>query len=126
MSKNKKEKIINTGISLYELNKKGMDLYNPMPSEEILNKLRENLNDFYTNNYLMLLNNERKDYTVFKLNHKDLDKLVNNIKETILNRGEIIDINLTNDKAAVEIWIRDNKENFCYYLFDYSAAVVEV
>lgn len=126
MSKKKKESTINTGVSIYQLNKKGMDLYKPMPKEEIVSKLFEYLVDFCKVSYLMLLNNERKDYTIFKLNHLDQDLLTQEVTETLLNRGEVIDITLTENKDAVEIWIRDNKENYCYYLFDYSAAIVEV
>ena len=36
-------------------------------------------------------------------------------------------INLTEDKAAIEIWLRNaENENLCYYFFPYDAAIIEV
>ena len=49
------------------------------------------------------------------------------IDECIYNRGQAIDINLTEDKAAIEIWLRNaENENLCYYFFPYDAARIEV
>ena len=125
MSKKTKEKQINTGISIYELNKKGMDLYKPLNEYEAHAAINNALSDLWVKEYLMLLCNERRDFTLFKNSSREIDKLSDEILETLNNRGEIIDIT-AQENNAVEIWIRDNKENFCYYLFDYSAAIVEV
>jgi hypothetical protein len=44
-----------------------------------------------------------------------------------MNRGYIIDLT-TREDGSYEIWIRDKEteENFVYYLFDYTNAVIEV
>jgi len=121
-----KNQEVDLGINLYDLNKelikneKALDpiLFN----KEIKNASEDMLASF--KKYWMLLSNERKDYTVFVINSsKDLEK---ELKETILNRGEVVSFSKQED-GNFEIWIRDdNKENFVYYLFDYTFGVVEV
>ena len=83
------------------------------------------------NTYYMLLCNERKDYTVFKMNDKDNDDSVREIvsilvDECLRNRGEIRGIDLTKDKDAIEIWLIIEDEAYCYYFFPYDAAIIEV
>ena len=83
------------------------------------------------NTYYMLLCNERKDYTVFKMNDKDNDDSIREIvsilvDECLRNRGEIRGIDLTKDKDAIEIWLIIEDEAYCYYFFPYDAAIIEV
>ena len=82
-------------------------------------------------NGLRNLNKENADYTIFTVDYtipakrKSAAKIL--IDECIYNRGQAIDINLTEDKAAIEIWLRNaENENLCYYFFPYDAAIIEV
>lgn len=74
--------------------------------------------------YWMLLNNERKDYTVFILLTKE--GTLKEFRETLQNRGQVISIDKQEDNNY-EIWIREpeTQENFVYYLFDYTFGIIK-
>ena len=61
--------------------------------------------------YLMLLSNERKDYTVFALRNKNrlelADTLAKEVMECLENRGQIKEFDVKKDANAIEIWIDD-------------------
>ena len=82
--------------------------------------------------YYMLLCNERKDYTIFRVTeNKDLEVQYKEIvsilvDECLVNRGGIRGIDLTENKDAVEIWLYIDEEAFVYYFFPYDEAVIEV
>ena len=118
---------IDTGLSVYDINKNLMSEEKPLDviaaNIAIKKAADEILASFKT--YWMLLSNERKDYTVFII--KNSKKLEEELKETILNRGQLLDITKQED-GNFEIWVRDpdTNENFIYYLFDYTFGIVEV
>ena len=76
--------------------------------------------------YLMLLSNERKDYTVFALRNKNrlelADTLAKEVMECLENRGQIKEFDVKKDANAVEIWIDDA----FYALFVYDLGVIEI
>lgn len=77
--------------------------------------------------YFMLLCNERRDYTLFNFNGKACyDDATNDLLECLVNRGDIIDIQVNEDKVG-EIWLRtlDDQEIHCYHLFPYDEGVLE-
>lgn len=122
---------INLG-SLYDMNKQLMEQVGGPISELALYPYQTKIEDWFNWNidsYAMLLCHERRDYTVFHLYEKQnpnppaiaAKELIN----CLLNRGEILSIEETNDKAW-EIWLRIDKEIYCYYLFNYDNAVIEV
>lgn len=87
--------------------------------------------------YYMLLCNERKDYTVFRVGSYNEDMYLDHdhqykelinilVDECLVNRGEIRGIDLTENKDAVEIWLYIDEEAFVYYFFPYDNAVIEV
>ena len=78
--------------------------------------------------YFMLLCNEAKDYTIFKINnHASVEKATEELKECLLNRGEVLDISKVDEiQEAFEIWIKMNNDAYCYYLFPYDEAIIEV
>lgn len=120
-------KEIDTGLSLYEINKNLMKEEKPLDPIATNIKITETADSMLASfkKYWMLLSNERKDYTVFILNNsKNLSK---ELKETILNRGILLSIDKQKD-GNFEIWIRDpeTEENYIYYLFDYTFGVIEV
>ena len=119
-------KEIDTGVSMYEINKNLMAEDKPldpiMINKVVKSTAKEILSSF--KKYWMLLCRERNDYTVFIINGYNLEK---ELKETLLNRGYLLSIDKQDD-GNFEIWIRDSitKENFVYYLFDYTFGVIEV
>ncbi len=103
-------------ISKYKLGEK---------KKEIISFLRDNKSQYY-----MLLNNERRDYTIFNFDieksEECLAKMVNVlVDECLTNRGEIRGLDLTEAKDAFEIWLSIEEESFCYYLFPYDIGVIE-
>ena len=76
--------------------------------------------------YLMLLSNERKDYTVFALRNKNrlelADTLAKEVMECLENRGQIKEFDVKKDVNAIEIWIDDT----FYALFVYDLGVIEI
>ena len=119
-------KEIDTGVSMYEINKNLMKEDKPLDpiaiNIAVQKAAKEILNSF--KKYWMLLCRERNDYTVFIINGYKLEK---ELKETLLNRGYLLSIDKQDD-GNFEIWIRDSetRENFVYYLFDYTFGVIEV
>jgi hypothetical protein len=120
-------KEIDTGLSIYEINKNLMKEEKPLDPIAIniaIKKVTDGILSSFKK-YWMLLCRERNDYTVFIITGSN--KLKNELKETILNRGKLLDISQQED-GNFEIWIRDSEteENFAYYLFDYTFGVIEV
>lgn len=76
--------------------------------------------------YLMLLSNERKDYTVFALRNKNrlelADTLVKEVMECLENRGQIKEFDVKRAANAIEIWVGDA----FYALFVYDLGVIEI
>ena len=120
---------LNTDITLYSLNKQAMSQEKPLDVIEF-NVLTDNIATYITEQavknhycYWMLLSNERKDYTLFiPLTQKGI---LGEIRPTLLNRGDVLSIEQL-ENGNFEIWIRDpaTKENFIYYLFNYTEAVL--
>lgn len=118
--------------TVYEINKNLMRRENMLSRPALANKLKLVKNFFLKNNkYFMLLCHEQRDYTVFIINavtEEAGDNAIQNLKECLINRGEVLSIDYApGDQNAFEIWIRgDAGEPFCYYLFPYDSAVIEV
>jgi len=123
--------------SVYDYNKQLMDTFKNMSKDDIREKLNTECEALFKKDYLMLLCNDRRDFTIIKNTSKVQHDIVNELVEILVNRGQVLDITLQDD-GAVEIWIKgigykdpENQvgqqlENFAYYLFDYTEGVVEV
>ncbi len=78
--------------------------------------------------YAMLLCYERRDFTIFHMyetqNQDPPAVATRELIECLKNRGSILSIDLTPDRAW-EIWIKIDEEPYCYYLFRYDDAVIE-
>lgn len=125
---------IATGATLYDLNKEIMKKQKPMSNfainnakvEIILNWLH---NEVYINHfYFMLLCNERKDYTIFKVNEdSNPNEMVDILIECFTNRElEFCSINPDENNTAIEFWVREGEEIYCYYFFPYDEGVIEI
>ena len=119
--------------NLYEFNKNAMSQFEPMDIikfNRMVNSIADTMADALNldRHYWMLLCHDRRDFTLFNIiAAKGISSIVNEIKPTLLNRGDILDIELQ-PNGAYEIWIRDTetKENYAYYLFAYDNGVIEV
>lgn len=129
---------INMG-SLYEVNKSFMDNLKPIDKEKSIEKFAAEVKDLINKDYLMLLCNDRRDFSIILNHSKNINTLANELYNTMENRGKILSIDLQKD-GAVEIWVREYKpqqnkkthtvkiehENYVYYLFDYTNGIIEV
>jgi hypothetical protein len=124
------KKVVDSNITYYEINKQLMQNERALDPIELNLKasaIRKNLLDKGVPGYLMLLCNDRKDFTVFEFKNSNdtaLSLFEKDFKECLMNRGTVLTIEEV-DNRDWEIWIRDESgNNFCYYLFDYSNAVL--
>lgn len=119
---------LDTGLSLYEINKQIIKNEKPLDTIAIGVKCAEIAEYFHDNEYVMLLCRERFDYSVFHITGEaTVSHLTNEIRETIMNRGFVVSIEQQSN-GSYEIWIRDSEteEDFVYYMFDYSFGIIEV
>lgn len=113
--------------TVYEMNKNLMKNEKKLSKPALENKIKK-VQSFFKENkfYFMLLCHERRDYTIIKLKNKDsYEKAGEELKECLLNRGDILAIDKENENTF-EIWLKIDDEAFCYYLFPYDDAIVEV
>ena len=125
MTKKEEKQVLDLGLTLYDMNKQAMAQEPPLDQILFNIKMKEIADVMAKKDYWMLLNNERKDYTVFKVNNPA--NIIDEVSITLTNRGQIISIDKQED-GNYEIWVRDynTKENFVYYLFDYTFGVVKI
>lgn len=137
----KKNNTVKMGTSLYDVNKGLVEKNVPDLTDEEMQNKKTLIIDFInntSNQYYMLLCNEKKDYTIFRretnenkdfldnLETPDRDRLWNVlIDECLPNRGRTKSIELTENQDAVEIWISIEGESYCYMFFPYDAAIIE-
>lgn len=116
----------NSGINigLYDINKQ---IINQLP---ILNDLNDKkdlfniLHEKFNNTFYMLYGKEISYFTLFKIVNKE--NFYKEVIECLNNIGDIKAIDLTESKDAIEIWIQDEDESTCLYLFPYDNGIVEV
>lgn len=101
----------------------------PKLEDEKLSKLRmaiKYLVEATDIKYLMLLSNEKRDYTVFNIQEKSRqeagEKFSNEVFECLENRGDIKEFDIKEDANAIEIWVGDT----FYALFPYDLGVIEI
>ena len=111
-------------LSLYDMNKQIIaqlpDLTDWDRVEALLNKFHYN----YRNKFYMMYGKEISYFTVFKVNEPSLFGSV--VMDCIPNIGIIKAIDMTEAEDAVEIWVINNDEPTCLYLFPYDMGLVEV
>lgn len=118
-------------VKLYDLNKQIMHeqkAISPLALQPYQDKIEEWFN-WSIDSYAMLLCHERRDYTIFHLYEKQNPNppqlAAKELIGCLIDRGDILSIDETEDKAW-EIWLRIDNEEYCYYLFNYDNAVIEV
>ena len=121
--------------TLYDINKNAI-LNDPiLKKHEVKDKLRQVMKPFVeksNNKYFMLLCREKYNFTLFNCKEKTEEDINQSLKwmyECLINRGAVLSIDLTENKDALEIWIKivnDETEDACvYYFFPYDLGVIE-
>ncbi len=116
--------------NLYNVNKT-INLQQKILTNTELKAALRKVKHFFVDNsdkYFMLLCRERYDYTLFHfLNKGDitLQQSIKDIKECLLNRGQVISIEPATEMNGYEIWLKVDDEAFAYYLFPYDLGVLE-
>lgn len=118
-------------MSVYELNK---TIMSQLPVKETYAELSEErnlINDFHKNGahrFYMLLCRDISYYTIFeneKTKMSDFGSLGHAVIECLQSVGKIICADLTEDRGAIEIWVRTPEDdNLCMYLFNCEDLVV--
>ena len=121
---------IDTGMSLYELNKQGYAQLLPYDETQIQDAIAW-INEFSDKNkgkYYMLLCKEISYYTVFEKDFLEYDclSLGHGVIECLDNVGTIHGID-DNGEGALEIWVKTSDEEvYCMLLFNYDVGIVKV
>ena len=121
------------GNSLYEVNKELSSQEKILSQNQIKKKIEEIRLWFRDsiNTYAMLLCHEQRDYTLFRVIDSP-SEAAEALLECLENRGQVVSIDKDQGNNAWEIWLRygeatdGSQEDYCYYLFCYDAAVIEV
>ena len=113
--------------TVYDINKNIMSKMEKLSNPALMNKLKK-VEQYFNENkvYFMLLCADRRDYTLFRLVEDNAPaEAASILKECLMNRGEVLEIEKVEETNAFEIWLRIDDEPFCYYLFPYDEGVVE-
>ena len=122
--------VANSGINmnLYDLNKSIISQLPALTKDELIEakKLIDNYCDTVDSSYFMLLCKDISYYTIFKYGVSDEFSTLGIAAITCAqDLGDIISIALTEDKKAVEFWIKTPEaEVMCMYLFDCTQMIV--
>lgn len=113
-------------ITMYDAAKQLAANEDPMDPIIFIRKTNEIAKDMLNKEYWMLLCRERNDYSIFLTTDATKKSIAKELIPTLSNRGQVLLMDKQPD-GAFEIWIRDykTKENFAYYLFDYSNAIID-
>lgn len=117
-------------FSSYDIHKQ---LYKKMamPTEDEIHSKLVSIGAWFSthpqNDYYMLMCREIYDFTVFHFNNMNYDQGMQEIKTTLNNRGQIIDITYSQENDSYECWIKSKDgEVRMYLLFNCDFMVVEV
>ena len=122
---------MDASIELYELNRSIIEQQGTLNEEDIANK-HILINDFHldkNNKFYMLYGREINYFTVFARDKDwELETLALGVMECLANIGDIYSIEVTAEKDAVEIWVKDNAQDLltCMYLFPYDGGIVRI
>lgn len=120
-------KMVNTGISFYDMNKQLVSQLNPLSPEDIATKFKL-VNEFIVtenNTFYMLYGKEINYFTVFQKTKNNSENFFDIFVECLNNLGNIYSIEKTEDGAAIEIWIKaEPVGTTVLYLFAYDGAIV--
>lgn len=122
---------VNMG-SLYEMNQQ---IFKSMPSlsEEVINTELANIGAWFSAHhsakYYMLLCKERSDYTMIHLNDFNFSQAIQEIKEVLQERGDILAIDYVHGEDVFQCWVRERSEDAVprmFVLFDADWMVIDI
>lgn len=111
-------------VGLYDMNKQ---IIAQLPDVTDWERVEKVFNDFHAhwrNKYYMMYGKEISYFTVFKIVEPHLFGSV--VMDCIPNVGVVKAIDPTEANDAIEIWVINNDEPTCLYLFPYDIGIVEV
>lgn len=114
--------------SLYELNKQVMAQLPPQDSDT-MNHNWNVIGDWFgknKNRWFMLMCKERSDFTLLHITDNRFTKGLQELKEVLEERGQILAIQYQHGEDAFEIWVKNDDEVYMFMLFEASWMVVEV
>ncbi len=129
-----------TAGNMYDINKNLVEQYEkPYKGKALTNLVNKVAVPYFTEKlqneqYFMLLCHEKRDYTVFNICNgyaifeDEVSETVDHFKNCLINRGTVYGIDLTEDKIALEIWLKRSEDNemVCFYLFPYTEGIIEI
>lgn len=122
---------MDANVELYELNRSIIDQQGALDAATIAEKFNL-INTFAEdtkNNFYMLYGREINYFTVFAKHERwELETLALAVAECLANIGVIHSIELTAEKDAIEIWVKETHQDLvtCMYLFPYDGGIVRI
>ena len=115
--------------TLYELNKQVMSQLPPQDNQTMTHNFTV-IGDWFgkgTERWYMLMCKERSDFTLIHITDNQFTKGLQELKEVLEERGQILAIQYQHGEDAFEIWIKDKAgEVFLFMLFTAEWMIVEV
>lgn len=116
--------------TLYELNKQIMAQLPPQ-DKDTMNHNWTVIGDWFgrdQNRWFMLMCKERSDFTLFHITDNNFSKAIQELKEVLEGRGQILAVQYQHGEDAFEIWVKSKKEKevFMFMLFSAGWMVIEV
>lgn len=117
----------NINLALYDMNKQ---IISQLPTIENFDDaifVINNLHKKFQNQFYMLYGKEISYFTLFQIIGAEIT-FGKEVIDCLNNVGQIKAIDMTEDEDAVEIWIymEDDKDATCLYLFPYDLGLVKV
>jgi hypothetical protein len=114
-------------MNLYDLNKSIISQLKTIDdfaaSITLINDFAENTK----NKYYMLYAKDISYFTIFHIEkYGEFTNLGNGVIECLHNVGAVKSIDYTENKDAIEIWIQQDDEPICAYLFPYDNGIVTI
>lgn len=114
-------------MNLYDLNK---SIISQLKTIDDFTASITLINDFAENNknkYYMLYAKDISYFTIFHIEkYGEFSNLGNGVIECLHNVGAVKSIDYTENKDAIEIWIQQDDEPICAYLFPYDNGIVTI
>lgn len=118
----------NMQLSLYDLNKQILTQVPELTEKQIANKINL-INEFVQrtwNRHYLLYGKEISYFTLFQKHSDCTETLGEAAIDCLQEVGAIKSIELTEQQDAIEIWIAQDTEATCLYLFPYDSGIVLV
>ena len=117
---------LNPKMTLYDMSKQIVKTLPVLSTSAELEPCKKILRKFKKLGYFMLMCREDNYYTVIRVRKANSpDKFEDLIIELLQSRGDIKDIDWSDDKESLECWVEDEIGPRLYKLFNYSWGVIE-